>query len=402
MRRFVSRAAWILVSLAAACTPFDGPPEKTPPRPDTLILTPASFSDLPGWSTGQQAGALSALRRSCVSKKIKRPAQWSGVALPQDAGNMCAAVEAFSVVENSPEGDKRARRFFERWFSVLHASNNEKSQGLFTGYFEASLKGSRTPHPDYPTPLYGVPDNHVSVDLSDFVPSLGRYRVVGRVENGALKPYFDRAAIDAGALAGQELLWVSDPIDAFILHVQGSGRVTLPDGDVARVGFAAHNGHKYQSIGRSLIKRGDLKRGQASWPDIRAWIETNPDKASALLAVNKRYIFFKERAKPEAGDGDGPIGAQGVALTPRRSLAVDRRFIPLGVPIWLDTTWPSSDKPIQRLMVAQDTGGAIRGPVRGDFFWGHGDAALAQAGKMKSRGQYFILIPRAAPFGGTS
>jgi membrane-bound lytic murein transglycosylase A len=397
MRWFVSRAAWILVSLAAACSPFGGPPEKTPPRADALVLTPASFSDLPGWSTGQQAGALTALRRSCVSKKIKRPAQWPGVALPQDAANMCAAAAALSVDENSPERDDQARQFFERWFSVLHASNNEKSQGLFTGYFEASLKGSRTAHPDYPTPLYGVPDNHVVVDLSDFDPSLGRRRVVGRVENGALKPYFDRAAIDAGALVGQELLWVSDPIDAFILHVQGSGRVTMPDGDVARVGFAGHNGHKYQSIGRALIKRGELERGQASWPDIRAWMESNPDKAPALLAVNKRYIFFKERAAE-----DGPIGAQGVALTPRRSLAVDRRFIPLGVPIWLDTTWPSSDKPIQRLMVAQDTGGAIRGPVRGDFFWGHGEVALAQAGKMKSRGQYFILIPRAAPFGGTS
>lgn len=321
---------------------------------------------------------------------------------------MCAAAARF-VVENSPEGDEKARRFFKRWFSVLHASNNEKSQGLFTGYFEASLTGSRTPHPDYPTPLYRVPDNHVTVDLAQFAPSLGRRRVVGRVENGALKPYFDRAAINAGALVGQELLWVSDPIDAFILHVQGSGRVSLPDGDVARVGFAGQNGHKYQSIGRALIQRGDLKRGQASWPDIRAWIDANPDKAPALLAVNKRYIFFKERAKSTSGGtaddaavDDGPIGAQGVALTPRRSLAVDRRFIPLGVPIWLDTTWPSSDKPIQRLMVAQDTGGAIKGPVRGDFFWGHGDAALAQAGKMKSRGQYFILIPRTAPLGGTS
>ena len=298
------------------------------------------------------------------------------------------------------------RAFFERWFQVFRASNNDKADGLFTGYFEATLKGSRTPHPDYPTPLYRVPDNHVTVDLSKFDAALGRRRIVGRVENGNLKPYFDRAAIDKGALAGQELLWVSDPIDAFILHVQGSGRVVLPDGDVARVGFAAHNGHAYQSIGRALIRRGDLKPGQASWPDIRAWMEDHPDKAAALLAVNKRYIFFRERVKSNSGveGDDGPIGAQGVALTPRRSLAVDRRFIPLGVPIWLDTTWPSSDKPIRQLMIAQDTGSAIRGPVRGDYFWGHGDAALAQAGKMKSIGRYYILTPRAtaARSGGTS
>ena len=176
-----------------------------------------------------------------------------------------------------------------------------------------------------------------------------------------------------------------------------SGRIVLPDGLVARVGFAGHNGHAYRSIGRTLIVRGDLKPGQASWPDIRAWIDDNPDKARALLAVNRRYIFFRERPKGKGGADEGPYGAQGVPLTPERSLAVDRRFIPLGAPIWLDTTWPATDKPLRRLMIAQDSGSAIRGPVRGDFFWGYGAKALAQAGRMKSRGVYYILIPRAQP-----
>ena len=147
----------------------------------------------------------------------------------------------------------------------------------------------------------------------------------------------------------------------------------------------------YRSIGRALIDRGALQRGKANWNDIRGWIEANPDKAAALLAVNPRYIFFRELK------GDGPIGGAGVALTPRRSLAVDRRFLPYGAPVWLETTWPNKPvRPMRRLMVAQDTGAAIRGAVRGDFFWGYGPKALAFAGKMKSRGRYFLLLPRDA------
>jgi membrane-bound lytic murein transglycosylase A len=193
------------------------------------------------------------------------------------------------------------------------------------------------------------------------------------------------------ANSGMELLWVDDLIDAFVLHVQGSGRVILADGSVVRVGFAGHNGLGYRSIGRALIERGVLQPGGASWNDIRNWIEQNPDQAADLLAVNERFIFFRELT------GDGPIGAAGVALTPGRSLAVDKRFVPYGLPIWLDTNWPNDlARPLRRLMVAQDTGAAIRGPIRGDFFWGYGPDALAFAGKMKSRGRYFLLLPRTA------
>ena len=203
-------------------------------------------------------------------------------------------------------------------------------------------------------------------------------------------PYPTRADLEQTHLPGQglELYWARDPIDVFLLQVQGSGRVVLPDGTVARIGFDGHNGQPYKSIGRVLIDRGDLQPHEASWNGIRGWIENNPDRANALLWENPRFVFFREL------DGEGPIGAEGLPLTPGRSLAVDRAHIAMGTLIWLDTTWPSApDRPLQRLMVAQDTGGAIKGPVRGDFFWGFGAEALAEAGKMKSTGRYYLLLP---------
>ena len=239
--------------------------------------------------------------------------------------------------------------------------------------------------------LYRLPDDHVAIELGDFDGALAGRKFVGRVEGGKLKPYPARDRIDAGGLAGRglELVWVRNTVDAFMLHVQGSGRITLPDGSVVLLGFAGHNGQDYRSIGRELIDQGELTLDQASWQGIRSWIDNNPDRAASLLAVNRRYIFFREVR------GDGPIGAEGVALTPGRSLAVDRRFLPLGLPIWLDTTQPGDDaRPLRRLMMAQDTGSAIRSPVRGDVFWGFGDAALALAGRMRSRGSYYLLLPR--------
>jgi membrane-bound lytic murein transglycosylase A len=231
----------------------------------------------------------------------------------------------------------------------------------------------------------------VTVNLGDFDPSLAGKTVVGRVEGGKLKPYYARGAIQAGVLDGKgaELVWLKDSLEAFMLHIQGSGRVALADGRTARIGYAANNGYPYKSIGRELIDRGELQPHAASWPNIRAWMEANPEKATDLLAINRRYIFFGEIT------GEGPVGAQGVALTAGRSMAVDTRYIPLGLPLWLDTAMPGEDAgPLRRLMLAQDTGSAIKGPVRGDFFWGTGDAALEYAGRMKSQGRYYLLLPK--------
>ena len=209
-------------------------------------------------------------------------------------------------------------------------------------------------------------------------------------------PYADRAAIDAGALAGRELelLWVDDPVDRFFLEIQGSGQVRLPDGETVRVGYADQNGRPYRAIGKDLIESGAIPREQMSMQAIRAWLEANPKQAPAMMAKNPSYVFFTELT--ELAAASGPLGAQGVPLTPGRSLAVDRKFLPLGAPIWVDTVAPEprGRAPVARLLVAQDTGGAIRGPVRGDVFWGAGPQAEHLAGHMKSPGRLFILLPR--------
>lgn len=369
--------------LVVACTK---PPA---PKPDTVVLNPVAFAVLPGWRDDRQGEAIVALRKSCLNPKSGRvEAAQPVTVMASDWAGPCQAAQDLDIADNAA-----VRAFFERWFQPFRVTSGEKTTGLFTGYFEAELRGAREKGGSYTVPLYRLPDDHVTVDLSKFDPSLAGKRIVGRVEGGRLEPYFARGDIDGGALSGkvQELIWVDDAIDAFVLHVQGSGRVILPDGKVVRIGYAGNNGLPYRSIGRELIDRGALPAGGASWNDIRNWIETNRDQAAALLAVNPRYIFFREV------EGDGPIGAAGVALTPRRSLAVDPRFVPYGVPVWLDTNWPNDlAKPLRQLMIAQDTGSAIRGPIRGDFFWGYGAEALSFAGRMKSQGAYFLLLPRAA------
>lgn len=356
-----------------------------PPKKAAFTLNAVTFATLPGWQSDRQSEALAAFGRSC-KKPLSSPAPVLVKATDWDGP--CAAAETVAG-----DDDMLARQFFETWFKPFAVTGGSTADGLFTGYFEAELHGSRQPDSRFKYPIYRLPEDHVSVDLSRFDPKLSGRHIVGRVEDGKLRPYHPRGAIENGALSRQELelLWIDDAIDTFVLHVQGSGRVILPDDTVVRIGFAGHNGLPYRSIGRALIDRGALPRGGANWGDIRRWIEANPDEASALLAVNRRYIFFREL------DGDGPIGAAGVALTPRRSLAIDHRFVPYGVPVWLDTSWPNVPaQPLRRLMVAQDTGAAIRGAVRGDFFWGYGPKALAFAGKMKSRGRYFLLLPRDA------
>jgi len=373
----------------AACEQEDAKPPQQP-LPEQAILSPAGFEDLPGWNMDRHAEALPALLRSCAKFLKMPPGKGLGARIPgasaADIQPACRAAQAL------PAGhDLAARSFFEQWFQPWAVANNDAADGLFTGYFEIELKGSVRRDETYSVPVYRKPEDHVTINLGEFDADLSGRSLVGRVDGGKLKPYFARGDIQKGVLAdrGLELVWLADPLEAFMLHVQGSGRVTLADGRTTRIGFAAHNGLRYKSIGRELIERGELEAHAASWPGIRAWLDLNPDKAADVLAVNRRYIFFAEVL------GEGPVGAQGVALTAGRSLAVDTRYIPLGLPLWLDTTMPGEDAgPLQRLMLAQDTGSAIKGPVRGDFFWGTGDGALEYAGRMKSRGRYFLLLPR--------
>lgn len=381
------------LGLLIACEPApEAPPPEEPEVAERLVLGETSFADLDGWRADRVAEALPAFRRSCARLAPVPDDRALGTpALAMRAGDWRPACRALEAV---PDGDDAAARaYFEAWFVPFRVGDGEDEEGLITGYFEAELHGDLAPSATFATPLYARPPDLVSVDLGRFDADLGGRTLAGRVADGRLVPYPERAEIEAGALAGQglELVWVDDPVDAFLLQVQGSGRVILPDGSVKRLGFAGHNGRPYRSIGRALIERGELEPHAASWQGIRDWLARNPGAQAELFAVNPRFVFFRPL------DGAGPIGAEGVALTPGRSLAVDRRYIPLRLPVWLETTWPNDEsRALNRLMVAQDTGGAITGPVRGDFFWGAGDAALAEAGRMRQRGGYALLLPLPA------
>lgn len=356
---------------------------------DNLQLIPVGFEALPGWREDTIAEALPALRRSCGAL-LRQP---DGRDLGADglAGSVAdwrPACEGFLAL--APDDEAGLRRQLEADFAAFRAENQNGRPGLFTGYYEPELKGARMPDATHAWPLYRLPDDLVTADLRRFGEESAAGKLIGRVESGRLVPYYDRAEIDAGVLAGRdlELAWVDDPVDAFFLHVQGSGRLRLPDGSVMRVGFAGSNGLPFYAIGRALIEEGYVSRAQSSMQAIRDWLRAHPEQGRALMQRNARFIFFREI------EGEGPVGAQGVALTPGRSLAVDTAYLPLGVPLWLDSTWPATERPLRRLMVAQDRGSAIKGPVRGDFFWGPGEAALEQAGRMKQSGTYYLLLPK--------
>ncbi|HYG88985.1 MAG TPA: murein transglycosylase A [Azospirillum sp.] len=362
--------------------------EKEEPVPDRLTLAPVTFADLPGWAADRTAEAVPAFARSCAKIRTM-PSDRSVGPIGGKAGDW--AEPCARLADLPPGDDAAARAFFEEWFIPYAAGNNGVRRGLFTGYYEVELKGSRTPVPQYPQPLYKRPADLVMVDLGEFSDSWKGQRIAGRVLDGRLRPFEDRASIEAGSLSGKglELLWVDDPIGAFFLQIQGSGRVMLPDGEEVRVGYAGQNGRKYVAIGKELIDRGELTREEVSLQTIRAWLKAHPEQAGDLMNKNPSYVFFQELT------GEGPLGADGLALTPGRSLAVDRSFLALGLPVWLDAEDPlDAGARLRRLLVAQDTGGAIRGPVRGDVFWGHGPDAELRAGKMKSPGEYWLLLPK--------
>jgi membrane-bound lytic murein transglycosylase A len=351
------------------------------PAGDRLVLKPAGFADLPDWGGDALEEAVPVFLRSCP-------------ALTASPGDWQAACEAAAKM---PRGDRAAaRRFFETNFRPWSVRNQRIPVGLFTGYYEAFLQGSRTRHGKFTVPIYSRPPELVTVDLGRFRDSLKGQRIAGREEKGQLLPYPDRKAIDAGALAGRklEIAWVSDPVGAFFLEVQGSGRIQMEDGREVRVGYAAQNGQPYTAIGRELIARHAMSSKDVSLQTIRAWLEAYPDQARGVMERNASYVFF------QTTHGDAPLGAQGVPLATGRSLAVDTAYHALGTPVWLASSAPSPhpgepNRKLRRLLIAQDTGGAIRGPIRGDVFWGFGPDAEAVAGRMKSRGKMWLLLPKS-------
>lgn len=396
-------AIWSLAELREAPTaiPIRGAAvAPAAPSEDRLVLSAASFAELPGWQEDRLSQALPALLGSCISKPKEGSGGGLGALLA--AGSSHWSELCRRSAELAPGDDRALRRFLEQHFAPWRIANHGESAGLFTGYYEPELAGARRKKSPYLHPLYLAPRDQQVVDLGEFKRELAGRKVTGMVRGGRFRPYWDRGEIERGALAGRglEMLWVDDPVALFFLQIQGSGRVVLPDGAIVRVGYAGQNGHDYTAIGKVLIERGELAREKVSLQTIRAWLRSRPAEADAVMNANRSYVFF--RVLPGA-----PVGAAGVELTPGRSLAVDTRFLPFGVPLWLDSTLPAlpvlpemgrtEEAPLRRLVVPQDRGGAIRGPVRGDLFWGAGKEAESIAGHMKQSGRLWLLWPKALP-----
>ena len=369
----------LLLALAAIVAWFVLPHRVGPV--ETLRLSRASFADLPGWNQSDPRAALAAFQRSCTVNQSKPP----DTKLGDYAGKVSDWRDACAAANRVDANDARA--FFEQRFDVFAIEGD----ALFTGYYEPLLHGSRTRHDAYQTPVYALPADLVSVDLGAFRPEMKGEHIAGRVDAQRLIPYATRADIDTKPPQTKVIFYGDDPVSVFFMHIQGSGRVALDDGSVIRVAYAGQNGHPYTPIGRTLIHSGALARENVSMQSIRAWLTANPSAAQTVMQSDESYVFFKETA---AGDGNlGSAGAQGVPLTPLASIAVDLRIHPLGVPFFIAATTPGG-KPLQSLFIAQDTGGAIRGPARADIFFGFGSAAGNLAGAMKSTGRFYLLLPK--------
>jgi membrane-bound lytic murein transglycosylase A len=353
------------------------------------ILEPTTFEDIAGWDVADHSSALATFRRSCAEIEASGNAFARKVAFGGTRRDWLAICERLKSARDP-------RAFFENAFTPLIVRDPDRPEGLFTGYYEPEAQGSLKPGGVFKVPVYAKPADLVAFDAKT-VKRLGL--AYGRLVDGRAEGYFTRREIEEGALKGRglELLWLKDWADAFFMQVQGSGRVRLPDGQVVRLGYAGKTGQPYTGIGGVLVERGILTRDDMSMQAIRAWMRKNPEDARALMWENKSFVFFRE--VPVDDLELGPPGAQKVALTPLHSLAVDRSLWMFGTPVWLDTQAPKGESgkltPFRSLLVAQDTGTAIKGHARGDVFWGAGEEAALTAGHMKSPGRMIVLLPRA-------
>ena len=355
---------------------ISGKPEEVR-LPDYSLLKPGNWEDLEGINDDNLSLSWAAWLQGCSTLRNKQPWQ--------------LACEAAATVDASNKA--AVQQYFRNYFSVYQATNADgSSTGLITGYYEPLLKGSRVKTDRYRYPLYSKPTDLITVELSSIYPELANKRIRGRLTGNKLIPYYNRGEIEIepSPLQGTELLWVDDIIELFFLQIQGSGLVILENGEQVHVGYADQNGQSYQSIGRLLIQRGELTADKASMQGIKNWARNNIDKVRELLNSNPSYVFFRELP---AGL-PGPLGALGVPILAERVVAIDPRYVPLGAPVFLATTYPNSSKPLNRLMMAQDTGGAIKGGVRADFFWGAGNEAGKLAGAMKQPGKIWVLLPK--------
>ncbi len=382
-RSLVLMAASTAILCGCATSPRSCPPPKAPPSP-RVEYHPVRWSDLPGWKADETKEAWPAFLASCGAVGLQ--AQWAQV---------CAAGEQLHPVTSQD-----VRGFLERYFQpysiVERLGRQSRDDGLVTGYFEPLLHGDRVPSVRFNTPLYSQPPDLLTVELASVYPELKGKRIRARLDGNRVVPYYSRADLDHdAALRGHEIVWVDDAVDAFFLEVQGSGRVQLPSGETIRLHYADENGYPYRSIGRYLIDHGELKVGAATMAGIREWALSHPARVKELLDADPSVVFFSE--EPLGDPSRGPMGALGVPLTAERSIAVDPGSVPLGSPVFLATTLPGSDVALQKLVFAQDTGGAIHGPIRADFFWGTGSEAAGEAGQMRQSGRMWLIWPKDAP-----
>lgn len=358
------------------------PPETAASAPPAAPFREASWAELPDWQRDDLAQAFPGLLASC--KAIRQPevkAAWIGV---------CEAAQGLSAKPSTAQ----IRALLEQWltpFQIINADGS--SDGLITGYYEPLIRGSRWKSAKFPVAVHGVPEDILNIDIAEVYPETKSLRLRGRLDGKKVLPYWSRSQIEAQGerFPAKTLLWAADPLEFFFLQVQGSGQIELSDGSRVRIAYADQNGHPYKSIGRWLVEKGELKVDQASMQGIQAWVRANPTRLNELLNANPSYVFFRE----EPANGEGPKGSLGVPLAAGRAVAIDTRTIPLGAPVYLATTRPDGAA-IHRLMMAQDTGGAIRGRVRADFYWGFGSDAGAQAGRMRSQGKLWLLWPKGA------
>jgi membrane-bound lytic murein transglycosylase A len=372
--------ASLTILLAAGCAQVPPPCPCPPPKlPTDARYEPVEFAALPGWDTAPLAASVRAFVTGCAR-----------VAPGQALHAACEAARAL------PAGDESAARtFYEGAFTAYAiVAPDGAREGMVTGYYEPVLDGSRSATTRFSQPVHGVPDDLVVVDLAAQYPELRGMRLRGRLNGRRLQPYYSRGEILTrnGAIPAPVIAWVENPVELFFLQIQGSGQIRLESGERLRVGFAEQNGHPYRSLGRHLVERGELTLEQASMQGIKAWAAANPQRLQDALSHNASYVFFRELPAV-----DGPIGALSVPLEAGYSIAVDPKFVPLGAPVYLASTYPLSAQPLERLVMAQDTGGAIRGAIRADFFWGSGAEAGELAGRMRQPGRQWVLWPRGAP-----
>jgi membrane-bound lytic murein transglycosylase A len=390
----ITYGLWLVLIFFTACTTTPAPPatkqvKALPSDPllklgapvnirndGSILLYPTEFAYLAGWDKDDHASAFNSFQHSCQSWRNQPNDRILGGAFE------LGKIGDWKQLCNISVATGKEKQFFEQWFKPYAVADTNGFDGLFTGYYLPELHGSFKKTERYQVPVYGMPKDLVKRDQS-----------IGRYDQNQFQPYFNRAEIKAGALNGKhaEILWVDDEVDAFFMEIQGSGKVIMEDGHVQSLSFAGKNGREYYAIGKTLVDNGSIPREQISMQTIRAWIKAHPEEGRQLMLQNQSVIFFRPT---DSKATEGPTGTMNIPLTAGYSMAVDKTIMPLGVPLWLDADHPLGQQRIRRLLMAQDTGGAIKGLIRGDVYWGQGQQAGELAGLMKSKGRFFLLIPR--------